>query len=115
MVLKGFRLDSEGAGGDVFILDTHFQLYFNCCFLIAFTALCFSLFTLYNVFFPIFLLSASAFVKGNPLVLLSAPVFRLILPPELAKSRHHNPIAPKPPYTATSSPNADSPVCRYCE
>jgi hypothetical protein len=40
-----------------------------------------------------FLFSASVFLKGNPLVLLSAPVFLLILPLLLANKMHHNAIA----------------------
>src|SRR6187402_2266034 len=35
-------------------------------------------------------------VNGNPLVLLSAPVFLLILPEVEANNMHHNPMAAKP-------------------
>ena len=41
-----------------------------------------------------FLLSASMFLRGNPLVRLSAPVLLLILPGELPNRRHHKPKAP---------------------
>ena len=51
--------------------------------------------TPHNLFLPAFFLSASTFLKGNPLVLLSAPVRLLILPAELPNSTHHKPIAAK--------------------
>jgi hypothetical protein len=40
-----------------------------------------------------FLFSASVFLNGNPLVLLSAPVFLLILPSLLANKMHQNATA----------------------
>lgn len=46
-----------------------------------------------SLYLPFFFFSASAFLNGNPLVLLSAPVFLLILPLLLANRMHHSAIA----------------------
>jgi len=46
----------------------------------------------FSIYLP-FLLSASLFLKGNPLVRLSAPVFLLILPLLLANRMHQNATA----------------------
>ena len=48
---------------------------------------------LYELFFHACFLAASVFLNGNPVVLLSAPVFRLIFPLLLAKSTHQRPMA----------------------
>lgn len=51
-----------------------------------------------------FLLSASTFRNGNPLVLLSAPVLLLILPLSPANIRHHSPKAARTPLPTNPRP-----------
>src|SRR5947209_5652196 len=57
-----------------------------------------------------FLLSASAFLNGNPLVLLSAPVFLLILPLLLANKMHHSATVAKKPEPSVPRLNDVTPV-----
>lgn len=57
-----------------------------------------------------FLLSASAFLNGNPLVLLSAPVFLLILPLLLANKMHHSATMARKPEPSVPRLNASTPV-----
>lgn len=54
----------------------------------------------YNAF-PLFLSASTLFLNGNPLVVLSAPVFRLILPSLLANRMHQIATAQKKPLPAT--------------
>ena len=68
----------------------------------------------YTLFLPAFFLSASVLLNGKPLILLSAPVFRLILPPLVAKSIHHSAMAAKSPDPATLNANDICPVVMYC-
>lgn len=57
-----------------------------------------------------FLLSASAFLNGNPLVLLSAPVFLLILPLLLANKMHHSATMARKPEPSVPRLNDVTPV-----
>ena len=57
-----------------------------------------------------FLLSASEFLNGNPLVLLSAPVFLLIRPLLLANRMHHSATMARKPDPSVPRLNDVTPV-----
>jgi len=62
-------------------------------------------------FFPPFLLAASEFLNGKPLVRLSAPVFREMRPLLLPKSITHRPTDAKKVLKVVPSAKDVMPVC----